>query len=291
MGGGHPFPGLPVESAPARAGRGGRINRRALIRAGGGGAVAAAAWAYLPGATAASGVDAAVAKLLAGGTASASDLFRLDLPESFEFGTTIPLGIAVDSSMTGNDHVRRVSVFAQGNPFPEVAAVEFSPASGAARASTRIRLNEGTQEVTAIAELGDGTAWVAKQAITVAIGGCGVEGGVEVGHGMPMPRPRLKLPARARRGEIIEISTMISHWMETGLRFDGAGQPIPRRIINRMVCASDGEPVFVAELTPAVAANAYLGFSYLARASTLLTFTWREDGGGEYRANHPLEVI
>ena len=55
---------------------------------------------------------------------------------------------------------------------------------------------------------------------------------------MPLPEPRLKLPAAVRRGEIVEISTMISHWMETGLRFDAAGKPIPRRIINQMACTS-----------------------------------------------------
>ena len=289
MGDGHPVPGLPVW--PARASRGSRTTRRALIRAGGLGAAAAVAWANLPPAAAATSVDAAVRQLLAGREAVASARLRLDLPASFEFGTTIPLGVSVDSPMTEADHVRRVSVFAQGNPFPEVATVEFSRANGLARASTRIRLNEGTQEVTAVAELGDGTALVARQAIKVAISGCGVEGGVEAGHGMPVPKPRLKLPDRARAGEIVEISTMISHWMETGLRIDSAGQPIPRRTTNRLVCVADGEPVLVVELTPAVAANAYLGFSYLARASTLLSFTWREDGGGEYRATHALEVI
>ena len=82
---------------------------------------------------------------------------------------------------------------------------------------------------------------------------------------------------------------MISHWMETGLRIDAAGQPIPRRIINRMVCDRDGEPIFAADLTPAIAANAYLSFPMVARESAVLDFVWREDGGAEYHASHCLD--
>ena len=43
-----------------------------------------------------------------------------------------------------------------GNPFPEVASVHFTPANGRASVATRIRLNEGKQEVVAVAELSDG---------------------------------------------------------------------------------------------------------------------------------------
>ena len=121
---------------------------------------------------AATSVEAAVRSMLAGRKAEATGRLRLDLPVSFEYGTTIPLGVAIDSPMTAADHVRRVAVFAEGNPFPEVASVEFSPTNGRADASTRIRLNEGIQEVVAVAELSDGTALLARQAIKVAISGC-----------------------------------------------------------------------------------------------------------------------
>jgi sulfur-oxidizing protein SoxY len=263
------------------------MTRRALARAGG----AAAVWACLPQAIATTTVDAAVEELLAGRASVESSGLRIDLPQRFDYGTTIPLAVTVDSPMTEADHVRRVSVFAAGNPFPEVASVDFTPANGRASASTRIRLNEGKQEVVAVAELSDGGAWLSRRTIEVAISGCSTEAGVAVGYVMPRPVPRLRVPVEARRQEIVEIRTMISHWMETGLRIDAAGHPIPRRIINRMVCLRDGEPIFAADLTPAIAANAYLSFPMVARESGVLTFTWREDGGAEYHASHTLTVI
>lgn len=280
MGRGHP-PGVP----------GRRLARRELLGVSGAGAAAAAAWAWLPSAFAATGVEAAVAELLAGREALGAGPLRLDLPDRFDYGTTVPLAVTVESPMTAADHVRRVSVFADGNPFPEVASVQFTPANGRASVSTRIRLNEGKREVVAVAELSDGRAWLARRTIGVAISGCSSESGVEAGYAMPAPEPRLKLPAEARRDEIVEVRTMISHWMETGLRSDAGGRPIPRRIINRLVCEEDGEPIFAADLTPAIAANAYLSFPLLARESAVLAFTWREDGGAEYHARQSLTVV
>ena len=125
---GHPaWPGVPNRPAKGGAGLGG-MTRRALVRAGGGGAVAAF-WASLPPAIAAS-VGAAVEEVLAGRAFVESSRLRIDLPEHFDYGTSVPLAVTVESPMTEADHVRRVSVFAAGNPFPEVASIHFTPANG-----------------------------------------------------------------------------------------------------------------------------------------------------------------
>jgi sulfur-oxidizing protein SoxY len=182
-------------------------------------------------------------------------------------------------------------VFAEGNPFPEVATFYFTPDSGRASMSTRIRLNAGEQEVVAVAELSDGSAWVGSRSIQVSISGCSAEAGVAVAFPMPTPKPRLRVPAEVGRNEIVEIKTMISHRMETGLRTDVHGDSIPRRIINRMTCSRDDRWIFAADLSPAIAANAYLSFFVLARASAALEFAWHEDGGAVYWATRPLAVV
>jgi sulfur-oxidizing protein SoxY len=268
-----------------------KLSRRELIRAGGVGAAASALWLSLPRAIAATSVPEALEELLAGRKGIESARLRLDLPPHFDYGNTVPLGFMVDGPMTEKKHVQRVSVFAEGNPFPEVASFEFTAESGTASASTRIRLNSGEREVVAVAELSDGSVWLGRRTIEVAISGCGIEAGVESGEVVQRPEPRLVVPAVLRRNEIVEIKTMISHRMETGLRVDAAGHPIPRRIINRMVCSRDGEAIFATDLSPAIAANAYLNFHIVARESALLIFTWHEDGGAIYRASRVLTVI
>jgi sulfur-oxidizing protein SoxY len=267
------------------------MSRRGLVRAAGAGAVVWGAWACLPPVAAATTVKEALEKLLSGRASVESARVRLELPERFDYGNTVPLAFSVDSPMTAADYVRRVDVFAEGNPFPEVATFHFTPDSGRASVSTRIRLNEGEQDVVAAAELSDGSAWVGRRAVQVSISGCNAEAGVAVAYPMPIPKPRLNVPAEVGRDEIVEIKTMISHRMETGLRADAQGNPIPRRIINRMTCSWGNALIFAADLSPAIAANAYLSFYMLARASGVLSFAWREDGGAVYRAALPLSAV
>lgn len=48
-------------------------------------------------------------------------------------------------------------------------------------------------------------------------------------------RVKVRIPAKAKKGEIIEIKTQISHDMETGQRKDAAGKTIPRHIDRKSV--------------------------------------------------------
>ena len=94
-----------------------------------------------------------------------------------------------------------------------------------------------------------------------------------------MANALINVPPRAKRGEIIEIKTLISHTMETGFRRTQLGAPIPRDIIRLFVCAYNGTEVFRAELHPAIAANPFIVFPTVAVESGTLTFTWTGDGG------------
>lgn len=105
-----------------------------------------------------------------------------------------------------------------------------------------------------------------------------------------MGRALINLPARARRGETIQIRAMISHPMETGYRPDQQGRLIPRDIVNGFECLFGAEPVFSCELFPAISANPYLAFTMVAEASGELTFRWRDDSGGVVEEKRRIEV-
>jgi len=89
----------------------------------------------------------------------------------------------------------------------------------------------------------------------------------------------INVPPRAKRGEIIEIKTLISHTMETGFRRTQLGAVIPRDIIKRFVCTYNGTEVFSADLHPAIAANPFIVFSTVALESGTLVFSWTGDNG------------
>src|SRR5215470_15231032 len=65
---------------------------------------------------------------------------KLDLPEIAENGNTVPLSVVVESPMTEQSYVQQVLVVADGNPNAGVATFNFTALSGAAEATTRIRL-------------------------------------------------------------------------------------------------------------------------------------------------------
>ncbi|NIA69732.1 thiosulfate oxidation carrier protein SoxY [Pelagibius litoralis] len=111
-------------------------------------------------------------KFVGGGEAAESGRVTLETPEIAENGNTVPLTVMVDSPMTADDYVKRVLIVADANPRPGVATFHFSPKSGVAEASTRMRLAR-TQNVIAVAELSDGSFHMAKSMVKVTIGGCG----------------------------------------------------------------------------------------------------------------------
>jgi sulfur-oxidizing protein SoxZ len=104
------------------------------------------------------------------------------------------------------------------------------------------------------------------------------------------PTPRVRVPANAKAGEMIEIKTLISHEMESGQRKDAAGATIPRKIINKMTASFNGKMVFEADWHPAISANPYQSFFYKAAESGEFTFTWKDDDGSEYVSKNKLTV-
>jgi sulfur-oxidizing protein SoxZ len=94
-----------------------------------------------------------------------------------------------------------------------------------------------------------------------------------------MARALINVPAKAKKGQIVEIKTLFSHIMETGYRHDETGHPIPRDIINTFVCFYNNVEIFRAELFPAIAANPFITFSTVATESGVLAFQWIDDKG------------
>ena len=109
---------------------------------------------------------------ITGGAAGDDTLIMLELPEIAENGNAVKVAFDIDSPMTTNNYVKAVHIFADGNPEPDVATFNFSPAIGACFASTRMRLSK-TQNVHVIAAFSDGSFGSASAAVKVTIGGCG----------------------------------------------------------------------------------------------------------------------
>jgi sulfur-oxidizing protein SoxZ len=106
-----------------------------------------------------------------------------------------------------------------------------------------------------------------------------------------MARTLINVPKTAKRGEVIEIKTLISHIMETGFRRDSAGRPYPRNIITDFTCTYNGERVFRATLFPAIAANPFITFHTIATESGTIAFEWNGDNGFHETASTAITVV
>jgi len=105
-----------------------------------------------------------------------------------------------------------------------------------------------------------------------------------------MTRALINVPPKAKRGQTIEIKTLISHIMETGYRHDNMGKPIPRDIITQLTCSYNGEEIFRADLYPAIAANPFVTFHTVASESGTIAFEWTSDNGFHETASAKITV-
>ena len=137
------------------------LTRRKLLVLGSG-AVALTGLTGLP--AFASLTDDAIAELT-GGADLGEGAITITAPEIAENGNTVPIEVSAPGAVA-------ITLYAAGNPVPNVATFKFGPLSGSRSASTRIRLAT-TQDVVAIAEMEDGSFQKASTNVKVTIGGCG----------------------------------------------------------------------------------------------------------------------
>ena len=108
---------------------------------------------------------------------------------------------------------------------------------------------------------------------------------------MAKSKPRVKVPKKAKKGDIIKIKTLISHKMESGRRKDKkTGKLIPRKIINLFEAEFNGMKVFSANLKPSVSANPYIQFNVKMSESGTFKFTWTDDDGEVYTIEKKIAV-
>ncbi|SNR27768.1 thiosulfate oxidation carrier protein SoxY [Puniceibacterium sediminis] len=124
----------------------------------------AALMSFLPMRANAEAVDDLIAAFT-GGAEMGDAGVDLNAPEIAENGNTVPVEVSAPGA-------KAILLLAAGNPTPPVAQFNFGPLAGSQTASTRIRL-AGTQDLIAIAQLGDGTFARTSKTVKVTIGGCG----------------------------------------------------------------------------------------------------------------------
>jgi len=136
--------------------------------------------------------------------------------------------------MTADDYVRAIHVFNEKNPQPNVVSVRLGPPP--AGQAINPRAARDSQRIMAIAEMNDGSFCPTRSTSSSPS-----RLAWRTRSDGPHPHQR---SAKAKKGEVIAIKTLISHEMETGYRHDNVGKAIPRDIITQFVCTYNGLEYF-----------------------------------------------
>ena len=92
-------------------------------------------------------------------------------------------------------------------------------------------------------------------------------------------KPRVRVPATAKKGEVIEIKTLVSHVMETGTRKTASGV-VPLHFIQSVVVQHNGKTVLDAQWSQAIARDPFLGLRVKgAKAGDKISVTWTDNKG------------
>ncbi len=91
---------------------------------------------------------------------------------------------------------------------------------------------------------------------------------------------RIKLPASIKKDEVIPVKALITHPMETGMRKDKAGKPIPEHFINDVKVYYGNDLVTSMEWTIAVSADPFMTFYVKADKAAPLKIVYKDNKGG-----------
>ena len=93
-----------------------------------------------------------------------------------------------------------------------------------------------------------------------------------------MAKSTIKLRTKEKKG-LIQVKSLITHPMDTGLRRNKKGDKIPAHYINEVVVEANGEPVMTANWTGSISKNPFISFSYEGEKSDTVKLTWTDNMG------------
>ena len=209
----------------------------------------------------------------------AAPFIRLTAPSRAASGDQVPFAFSIDHPMTAARYIKSVTVLVDGNPVPVTGVFHFTPQSGKAEISTRIRF-ESDSPVHVIAEASDGRLYV-NEVMVKASGGCG--GPAPPGDAAAV-QMKMALDGPFKAGDINRARLLVRHPMYTGLQRDLATNGFrPAHYINKVDVSYNGKPVMVADTNIGISENPSIEFGFVADKPGTLQVVLHDNKGATFR--------
>ncbi len=102
--------------------------------------------------------------------------------------------------------------------------------------------------------------------------------------------PIMRAPSHAKKGEIIEVRSLIRSPESTGFQKNKQGRIIPAHFIQTVTVTFNGKPVSHFDLGTAISKDPYLAFRMKAEKSGSLKMVWKDNKGGRWSATAHITV-
>jgi sulfur-oxidizing protein SoxY len=207
---------------------------------------------------------------------------RLTAPARAASGDQVPFAFSIDHPMTATQYIKSVTLIVDGNPVPLTAVFHFSPASGKAEVSTRIRF-ESDSQVHVVAESNEGKLYV--NAVSVkASGGCGGPVSGDNAAVAAAGKMKIALDGPFRPGAVNTARLLIKHPMYTGLQRDLSTHGFrPAFFIDKVEVSYNGKPVLAADTAIGISEDPFVQFGFVADRPGTLQVVARDNTGRSFR--------
>ncbi len=189
------------------------------------------------------------------------DVIQLHMPERAEDPTVVPVSIYSMLPQTEERYIKEVTLIIDNNPAPLAGRFKFTPKSGRAHVSLRIRVAEHTP-VRAVAELNDGSLHMSRRYIA-ASGGCSGPIPTDLDKAMSrLGKMKLNIGAFESSDKPLSTKLRIRHPNITGMQTSG-GEFLPARYVQNIKVSYDGDTVFSAQTDVSVSEDPTFGFYFV----------------------------
>ena len=194
-----------------------------------------------------------------------AEVLALDAPYRAHDAAIVPISVEPAFAQTEARHIRTVTLLIDENPLPIAGRFHFTPASGRAAFSTRVRVNAYTN-IRAIAETNDGELYMAKRFVK-ASGGCSAPAGKDPEAALArLGKMKLRQSGAMVLGEPNMAQLLISHPNHTGMQMDQISRHyVPAYFVNNIEVRYGDEPVLTVESDISLSEDPSIHFHFTPR--------------------------
>lgn len=221
--------------------------------------------------------------------ASGDGVITLEAPVRAEDPAVVPLSIKAQFPQTDQRYIKTVYLVIDKNPGAMAGKFHFTPRSGRADLSLRVRVN-AYSPIRAIAETNDGELHMARRFVK-ASGGCSAPVGTDLDAALSrLGRMKLRTRDIPDLAEPMQTQLMVSHPNITGLQMDQVSRHYaPAHYVKEVTVSFEGEPVFSAETDFSVSENPSFRFYFVPHKAGELRAEVVDTNGDRFVHTYPVQ--